>query len=207
MFELFFINRMSDGREWRKRFNCTAYHVPAPVTVEKNSLVSFGKSLVSQSQTTLDSSLTSPTSPATHTLHVRSLSRRTTGPAYLSLPHSVYLNFATNLTVPAVVVPETYLSGQGKLELNLHATFFDLESRQFYGSTWIHPRPVDLRSNGDSTTSEVPEAFTCTRNGRKINVQFEQDFELVFHSPYASPYSVLVIEFVLTGNNLNPIFH
>jgi hypothetical protein len=114
--------------------------------------------------------------------HSRNLSRRPDAWSSLtSLPYCLRLSDVDGLMAPAIV-PDAYLRDKEKpLALQIHCSFFDMESGSFFGETWScrYRIPFDGRAplpqawaqdvSRRSSDADLPLAY-C--DGRKIRADF-----------------------------------
>jgi hypothetical protein len=104
-----------------------------------------------------------------------------------TVTYEVYLNTVSNIIIPDSI-SSAYLADTSRtLTVSINATFFDLDSRRFYGSTFSGDIG-DCRVSGDNAD--------ITIDGRVISIHMD-NHELLFHTDYASPLAVLVVEICL----------
>ena len=61
-------------------------------------------------------------------------------------PYQIALSKIENISLPKCIT-DSYLSSDGPLLLEIRASLFDLESGRFFGKTWVHPDPINLRTS------------------------------------------------------------
>jgi hypothetical protein len=149
---------------WEQRWQQAILHLPLPKTMENHILNRLS------SQQNISNQSLSLKAPTDH------------------LCYSLYLNHVSGLSLPSII-PDDYFN-KHTATLSISLSFFDLESGQFYGSTWtqtpslpivrtttVHQSEDNLkRTSSEKLKQDMAIETTVRLVGRKIEIDFASDY-------------------------------